>query len=125
MSKRSRNKGERRPGEEGAGLSQNVMDSFSDAVYIIDVRNYRVLACNAAFLQKHGLSRDQVLGRPCYELTHQLSKPCRDPFDICPLKETLRTGRHCRTEQSISWPRAKRSTKSSPPRRFSSRTAGS
>jgi diguanylate cyclase (GGDEF)-like protein/PAS domain S-box-containing protein len=81
-----------------ATLSQHVMDSFSDAVYIIDVRDYRVLACNTAFLKKHGFSASQVMGQPCYQLTHNLSEPCQAPFDICPLAETLKTGRHSRVE---------------------------
>lgn len=81
-----------------ADLSQDVMDSFSDSVYIIDVRDYRVLACNATFLTKHGLSKAQVLGRPCYELTHDLAEPCNDEFNTCPLKETLKTGKHSRAE---------------------------
>lgn len=88
----------RRCKESLSDLSQDVMDSFSDAVYIIDVRDYRVLACNAAFLEKHGLSHSQVKGRPCYELTHNLGEPCKDAFDICPLKETLKTGKHSRAE---------------------------
>lgn len=88
----------RRRKESLSDLSQDVMDSFSDAVYIIDVRDYRVLACNAAFLEKHGLSHSQVKGRPCYELTHNLGEPCKDAFDICPLKETLKTGKHSRAE---------------------------
>jgi diguanylate cyclase (GGDEF)-like protein/PAS domain S-box-containing protein len=88
----------RRLAEAAGDLSQDVMDSFSDAVYIIDARDYRVLACNAAFLEKHELAEAQVLGRPCYELTHQLTEPCHDVFDICPLNETLKTGKHSRAE---------------------------
>ena len=84
--------------EGAADLPRDVMNSFSDAVYIIDVRDYRVLACNDAFLRKHGFSVEEVLGRPCYELTHKLDHPCTDVFDICPLKETLETGKHSRAE---------------------------
>lgn len=98
MKRGRRKRAPQRPVGNPSDLSQNVMDSFSDAVYIIDVRDYRVLACNEAFLQKHGFSWEQVRGRPCYELTHNLSEPCRDPFDICPLKETLKTGKHSRAE---------------------------
>jgi diguanylate cyclase (GGDEF)-like protein/PAS domain S-box-containing protein len=98
MTNRPDKKSRRRVAEGAADLSQDVMDSFSDAVYIIDARDYRVLACNAAFLKKHELSEAQVMGRPCYELTHRLAEPCNDVFDICPLNETLKTGKHSRAE---------------------------
>lgn len=84
--------------EGTADLPRDLINSFSDAVYIIDVRDYRVLACNNAFLEKYDFSEEQVLGRPCYELTHNLSHPCVDALDICPLAETLKTGKHSRAE---------------------------
>lgn len=84
--------------EISSELSRAVLDSINDPVYIIDVKDYRVLGCNAAFSKKHGVSESDVLGQPCYKLTHKVDEPCHDEFDICPLKETLKTGRYSMAE---------------------------
>lgn len=68
-----------------------VMDSIDDAISIVDVSDYRIMGCNAAFLKKTGLPREEVVGRQCYELTHHRSEPCSPPCDICPLLETVAT----------------------------------
>lgn len=73
-------------------FSRTVMDSIDDAISIVDVGDYRISGCNAAFLQQVGLAEADVLGKKCYEVTHNQPEPCGPPFDICPLKETLTTG---------------------------------
>ncbi|MBI1919781.1 MAG: PAS domain S-box protein [Geobacter sp.] len=88
----------RQAGESATELSRAVLDSINDPLYIIDVEDYRVLGCNAAFIKKHGVSEADVLGKRCYELTHKLDEPCHDEFDICPLKETLKTGKYSMAE---------------------------
>ena len=37
-------------------------------------------------------------GRPCYEVTHNRQEPCCPPYEICPLKETVRERRTAQAE---------------------------
>jgi PAS domain S-box-containing protein len=90
-------------------FARTVMDSMNDAVSIIDVADFRVVGCNAEFSRVVGLAEGEVSGRYCYELTHGLTEPCREPFDICPLMETVKTGRHS-TAEHIHFPGSEEKT---------------
>jgi diguanylate cyclase (GGDEF)-like protein/PAS domain S-box-containing protein len=79
-------------------FARTVLESIDDAVSIVDVGDYRVLGCNAVFLEQVGLDEADVVGRPCYELTHRRSEPCSPPCDTCPLRETAATGKHSAAE---------------------------
>ena len=65
---------------------------------VIDPVNYTILRANNNFLNAYGLDQEAVIGRRCYELTHNRSTPCSSPNDICPLRETLKTGKHSTAE---------------------------
>jgi len=72
--------------------SQMVFDSISDAVSIIDTRNFRIIDANKAFLDQYHLSKADVIGHTCHQVTHHQSEPCVPPLDPCPLLETVKTG---------------------------------
>jgi PAS domain S-box-containing protein len=77
-----------------AEFSQIVMDSIDDAISILDVSDYRIMGCNAGFLKVFGLTMEEVVGKKCFELTHNQPEPCSPPLDICPMKETVTTGNY-------------------------------
>ncbi|HBL16336.1 MAG: hypothetical protein A2X36_02870 [Elusimicrobia bacterium GWA2_69_24] len=80
------------------GLGAAVLDSIEDHILILDIRDHRILGANQAFLDAYGLTRDQALGRTCYELTHSRSSPCVGPDDTCPLQEMVAAGATSRTD---------------------------
>lgn len=69
-------------------LIHNLNDSFS----VIDAKNFKIILVNRAFLNAHNIEEREVIGRPCYEISHHRSMPCEPPEHTCPLSETLRTG---------------------------------
>jgi PAS domain S-box-containing protein len=79
-----------------------VLDSMNDAVSIIDVRDFRVIAVNKALLQDLGLKEEDAVGRTCYGLTHHRTEACCPPDDICPLMDTVKTGEH-RVEEHVHY----------------------
>jgi len=84
--------------------SQMVFDSISDAVSIIGARDFRIIDANRAFLEQYGLSRGDVLGATCHEITHHRAQPCVPPLDPCPLFQTVHEGapatvEHCHFER--------------------------
>ncbi|HEX8950073.1 MAG TPA: PAS domain-containing protein, partial [Dissulfurispiraceae bacterium] len=81
------------------GMTKTVIDNMNDAVSLIDVRNFRIVGVNSVFLKEYGQSDEsEVLGKPCYEVTHHRRDICSPPDDICPLAETVRTGEHFTAE---------------------------
>lgn len=70
-----------------------VFDSFPDMILLINPENYTVVAVNNGYLKKSGLSKDQIVGKRCFEVTHRSNRPCKEALKDCPLKSTLKTGR--------------------------------
>jgi PAS domain S-box-containing protein len=79
-------------------FSESVINGISDAISVIDVNDYRVVSVNKAFLDILGLSREEVIGKTCYEITHDKTSPCMPPSDPCPIEELLETGKPVRME---------------------------
>jgi PAS domain S-box-containing protein len=75
-------------------VNEIILDSMNDAVSLIDTDNYSIIRVNKAFSDQYGLSKKDIIGRPCFEVTHNRQEPCCSPNDICPLIETVR---ECRT----------------------------
>lgn len=75
-------------------FTETVLNGMHDAISVIDVRNFRILDVNAAFLSEMGMTRDEVIGKTCHEVTHRSSVPCSAPDDPCPLCDTVRLGKY-------------------------------
>ena len=67
---------------------QNLISVISPEMEILDV--------NEEFLKQMGRSREQVIGRKCWEVFQRQSQVCEEDMFICPLKEVVRTKRHTR-----------------------------
>jgi diguanylate cyclase (GGDEF)-like protein/PAS domain S-box-containing protein len=74
-------------------FTKTVLDSIPDPVCIISTKDSKIVGANSAFLQEIGLEEGEVLGRPCYEVTHHRLKPCDSSDDSCPMLATLETGK--------------------------------
>lgn len=79
-------------------VSEIILDSMNDAISLINTDDYSIIGVNKAFLGQYGLSKKDVLGRPCYLVTHNRKEPCCPPNDICPLIETVRESRTAHAE---------------------------
>ncbi|MGB8218581.1 MAG: PAS domain S-box protein [Candidatus Methanoperedens sp.] len=75
-------------------FSRNILDSMNDALCIIDAHDFKITGFNIVFLNEIGKRGEDVIGRPCYDVTHHRSSPCEPPDDTCPLLETVKTGKH-------------------------------
>ncbi len=77
---------------------RTVLDSLNDEVLIIDASTYKIQDANKLFLAGYGLTLDKVVGKTCHEVTHNRVDICTPPYDLCPLLETVDTGRFSMTE---------------------------
>ena len=79
-------------------VSEIILNSMNDAVSLISTDDLSIIDVNKAFLEQYGPSKESILGRPCYEITHNRQEPCSPPHDICPLNETVKEGRTAHAE---------------------------
>ena len=79
---------------------ESIINGISDAIMLLDAKTYEILDVNNAFLNTYRLSRDQVLGKTCYKITHHKSKPCSRYLksEPCPLEESVSKGTSTKAE---------------------------
>ncbi len=97
-------------------FASTLLEASPDGVMVID-RNFRIVNCNNSHLISGGKSRDEILGKHCFEVIHGVLNPCTGTNRVCPVQETLRTGKPAtavheittqegdiRVHQAISYP---------------------
>lgn len=67
------------------------LNAVGDCVMLIDARNYLILDINPSCLALLGMERTEVVGQPCYKITHAFSTPCGPPNDPCPMSIAVKT----------------------------------
>jgi len=73
---------ETRPMEPKIGF-QTLADSHEQPFMVID-RNFRIVALNRAYERSYATAAEQIIGRYCYEICHDNSRPCADEGEECP-----------------------------------------
>jgi len=68
-----------------------VLNAIGDCVMLIDATSYLILDINPKCLALLGMERDEVVGQPCYKITHAFSAPCGFPNDPCPISIAVKT----------------------------------
>ena len=74
-----------------------MLDELIQEDVMIINRNYKIADINKRMLNNLGLKRAEVIGYPCYEITHRSSTPCSGEHHPCPLIQTLETGQPSQT----------------------------
>jgi PAS domain S-box-containing protein len=74
-------------------LNERVINGIADAISVIDVKDFKIVRVNKAFLDIYGLDEKDVIGKTCHEITHHRTSPCIYPDDLCPIRELLETGK--------------------------------
>ncbi len=72
------------------GYLNRILNGMFDAVMVID-RNYIIKDVNDRFIKLYRGSRDKIIERNCYVITHAASKPCSGAKHRCPLQEVIKT----------------------------------
>jgi len=83
--------------EEGKLREQNqeiktILNAIRD--FILVIRPDKVIEeVNDAFLEKMHFTREEVIGKKCYEILQRFKHPCNQPDISCPLSEVIRNKR--------------------------------
>lgn len=62
---------------------QSLIDTHERPFIVID-RHFKVVAVNNAYQLAYGMRPGQVVGRPCYQVSHQDDEPCYESGADCP-----------------------------------------
>jgi PAS domain S-box-containing protein len=76
----------------GVQFSESIIESISEALMVIDPKDYRIIAANSVTWKTLGLRAEDVIGKFCYQATHNRQTPCEAPHN-CPIREVLVTGK--------------------------------
>lgn len=81
--------------KEALSLNHSFIQALAEVTVVgamvIDT-HYKVVWVNESALKKIGLRKSEVLGRYCFQISHNAITPCDSPDCPCPMKETLKTG---------------------------------
>jgi len=93
---------EQKKSKEGLRKSEEflrtVLNSMNDALMVIDIHDFRIVSFNSFLLKKYGLNEEEVIGKKCYEVSHKISEPCYLRDELCPLLESVETGKYSTVE---------------------------
>ena len=74
--------------EASAMYNMVINDLIQEDVMVINC-DYRIVDINKNLLDKLGLTRSEVIGHHCYEITHHRQYPCSGDHHPCPLLKTI------------------------------------
>jgi two-component system, cell cycle sensor histidine kinase and response regulator CckA len=72
-------------------LMREILACIDVAILVID-RDYRIVSANRAFCEQADMPLAAVIGRHCYEISHQLAHPCHEVNQNCACKRTFEAG---------------------------------
>lgn len=81
------------PGKE----IQTILSGIKDFVLIISPER-EIIETNEAFLSHIGRSREEAIGRKCYEVLRENKRSPSNCLNKCPLEEVIRNKRRCQVE---------------------------
>ncbi len=70
---------------------ERVINSIQEEILVIDT-HFKIVDANEAFLKAVGLPKEEVVGKYCYQMSHQSDAPCSSQDHPCPMQNVLRTG---------------------------------
>lgn len=82
---------EKRQLELVQGIIESIFSSIQDRVLIMQP-DLKILDANQALLEAVGMTREEIVGKYCYQISHQSASPCSEKGLPCPLTESVETG---------------------------------
>lgn len=77
--------------EQIRSIVDSMFSSIQDRVLIV-LPNLKIADANDAFLHAARMTKEEVVGRSCYEVNHSLVTPCNEQGYLCPLRQSLENG---------------------------------
>jgi transcriptional regulator with PAS, ATPase and Fis domain len=78
--------------EQVSSIDLTSLVESHDKPFVVIDRNYRILAVNSAYEQVYGATRNEAIGRMCYQVSHGNDYPCSEDGEECPYDHVFDTG---------------------------------
>lgn len=65
-------------------FSRSVLNNMTDALFVADVETSRIVEANDKFTKRVGLSKAKILGKTCFEVSHDQLTVCQRKKHTCP-----------------------------------------
>ena len=69
----------------------SVLDGMGDGVIVVD-RDLKIISANKDYCSHVNMTENEVSGRHCYEVSHNLRNPCYMEGKDCAVKESFKSG---------------------------------
>ena len=73
---------------------QSLVDTHEQPFVIID-RDFKIVAVNSAYEHAYSATRAQMVGQPCYRVSHQNDRPCFELGEECPHHDLYQNATRC------------------------------
>jgi len=70
---------------------RTLLHKLHEDIFVID-RNYRITDMNNSAVSTTGHRREDIIGLPCFSVSHGYNSPCDEHGESCPLKQVFETG---------------------------------
>ncbi len=77
--------------EESEAFVRKILETVDEGFIVVD-RGYRILSANKAFCRAVHLTEEQVVGQPCYRISHHRDRPCFEAGEVCCVEKAFETG---------------------------------
>jgi PAS domain S-box-containing protein len=86
---------------------ETILNGIQDFILVI-TPDMEIIEANEAFLTKMGYSPQDVIGKKCSQVYHNINVPCNDDETDCPLLEVVRNKRQVRQIQTRVSPKGEK-----------------
>lgn len=78
--------------KKSEALIQGILESVDEGFIIVD-RNFTIMTANRAFAANAKMPMEELIGKPCYEVSHHRDKPCHEFGEDCSITYVFETGK--------------------------------
>lgn len=71
---------------------RTILDTVDEGFIVVD-KNYRIETANRAYCSQIGMTRDEVIHKHCYEVSHKAKRPCHEEGEECAVHYVFTTGK--------------------------------
>lgn len=68
-----------------------VLESISEGLVVVN-REFKIVIANKAYCEQVKVLIDDIIGQPCYRISHHADRPCYENNEKCAVKEAYDTG---------------------------------
>ncbi|MBI5374363.1 MAG: response regulator [Candidatus Schekmanbacteria bacterium] len=77
--------------EKAEEFIKNILETVDEGFIVVD-REYRIISANNAYIKQANIPLKDIIGRHCYEVSHNVSRPCYEEGEDCAVRHTFSSG---------------------------------